>query len=203
MNYGQVRDQVLKLLNQYTRAGAAVVGSYNNQQDYLERIPTLVNDAMMEISTTARKIPMVVRLESLLHEETEREVRYELPSNFYQLISGSVVKTREGRTLHTNLYSIQGKKYLVIPREEQGDYTITCYRYPDLLNEVPQDGDELDNQPETHYAIPFYVAAYLVIHDDPFLYATFYNKYEDKLAKMGPGVTAEVRPTADTYGFFG
>ena len=109
---------------------------------------------------------------------------------------------REGRTLHTNLYSIQGKKYLVIPREEQGDYTITCYRYPDLLNEVPQDGDELDNQPETHYAIPFYVAAYLVIHDDPFLYATFYNKYEDKLAKMGPGVTAEVRPTADTYGFF-
>lgn len=203
MNYGQVRDQVLKLLNQYTRAGTPVEGSYNNQQDYLERIPGLVNDAMMEIATTARKIPMLVRLESLLHEETEREVRYELPENFYQMESGSVTVTHEGKTLHTNQYAIHGKKYLVIPKKEAGDHTIICCRYPNLLGEKPAETDELDNQPETHYAVPFYVAAYLVIHDDPFLYATFYNKYEDKLAKMGPGVTAEVRPTADAYGFFG
>lgn len=203
MNFGQVRDQTLKLLNQYTRAGSPVEGSYNNQQDYLERIPGLVNDAMMEIATTARKIPMVVRLESLLHEESGDEVRYELPGNFYQLISGSVVKTREGKTLHTNLYAIEGKKYLVIPKEERGDYTITCYRYPNLLGENPEDTDELDNEPETHYAIPFYVAAYLVDHDDSFLCALFNNKYEDKLAKMGPGVTAEVRSVGDAYGFFG
>lgn len=203
MNFGQVRDQVLKLLNQYTRAGSLVAGSYNNQQDYLERIPGLVNDAMMEIATTARKIPMVVRLESLLHEESGDEVRYELPGNFYQLISGSVVKTREGKTLHTNLYAIEGKKYLVTPKEERGDYTITCYRYPNLLGENPEDTDELDNEPETHYAIPFYVAAFLVDHDDSFLCALFNNKYEDKLAKMGPGVTAEVRSVGDVYGFFG
>lgn len=177
--------------------------SYNNQQDYLNRIPGLVNDAVVEIATTARKIPMLVRLESLLHEETESEIRYELPGNFYQLMSGSVVQTREGKTLHTNQYALQGKKYLLVPKEEQGDYTIVCYRYPELLGENPQDGDELDNEVETHYAVPFYVAAHLVIHDEPFLYQAFYNKYEDKLAKMGAGVTAEVRPVADSYGFFG
>ncbi len=203
MNYGEVKDQVLKLLNQYTRAGSPVDGSYNNQQDYLERIPGLVNDAVMEIATTARKIPMLVRLESLLHEETEHEVRYELPSNFYQLESGSIVNTKGGQTLHCNCCTILGKKYLVLPKEEAGDHLITCYRYPNLLREKPGDRDELDNEAETHYAVPFYVAAYLVIHDDPFMYATFYNKYEDKLAKMGPGVTAEVRPVADSYGFFG
>ena len=203
MNFGQVRDQTLKLLNQYTRAGSPVAGSYNNQQDYLNRIPSLVNDAMMEIATTARKIPTTIRLGDLPREEMGEEVRYELPEDFYQFVSGSVVKTTTGQVLHTNQYTIQGKQYLLVPKEEAGDYHITCYRYPMTLPEHPADNLELDNAPETHYAIPFYVAAYLVDHDDSFLCALFNNKYEDKLAKMGPGVTAEVRPTADAYGFFG
>ena len=96
MNYGQVRDQVLKLLNQYSIAGAQVSPSYNNQQDYLNRIPGLVNDAVMEIATTARKIPALIRLDDLEHEEKGKEIWYELPEDFYQLVSGSVVQAREG-----------------------------------------------------------------------------------------------------------
>ena len=205
MNYGQVRDQILKLLNQYTRAGTPVDGSYNNQQDYLNRIPDLVNDAMLEIATTTRKIPAVLNLEGLYGEELGEngDVLYELPSDFYQLISGSVVTTREGKVLHTNEYTLQGRKYLAVPREEAGNYTFSYYRYPTLLPNNPADTAQLDNAPETHFAIPFYVAAMLVIHDDAFLYASFYNKYEDKLAKMGPGITAEVSPTQDVYSFFG
>lgn len=203
MNYGQVRDQVLKLLNQETIAGAPIPGSYNNQQDYLNRIPTLVNDAMMEIATTARKIPATLNLNELFYEDLGRVVRYELPGNFYQFVSGSVVKTADGVVLHSNVYSTQDKKYLLVPKDEAGDYSVTYYRYPMVLDSKPDDRDELDNAPETHPAVAFYVAAHLVIHDEPFLYASFYNKYEDKLLKMGPGVSVEVRSTDDVYGFFG
>jgi len=202
MNYGQVRDQVLKLLNQYTVAGAMVDSSYNNQQDYLNRIPGLVNDAMLEIATTARKIPALLSLSDLPHEEIGDEVRYELPHDFYQFVSGSIVCTREGKTLHTNCYSLQGRQMLLVPKDEAGSYTIVYYRYPHLLSERPDDREELDNEPETHFSIPFYVAAFLVDHDDPFLCALFNNKYEDKLAKMNPGVIAEVKVTDDVYGFF-
>ena len=45
MKYGELRDQVLKLLNQYTVAGAPVAETYNNQADYLKRIPSFANDA--------------------------------------------------------------------------------------------------------------------------------------------------------------
>ncbi len=203
MNYGQVKRAVLQLLNQYSVAGTPVADSYNNQQDYLNRIPALVNDAVMEISTTARKIPATLRLADLPREELGAQVRYQMPQDFYQLVSGSVVKTHEGTTLHTNCYTIQARRYLLVPREEAGSYTLTYYRYPTLLGEKPADTDPLDNQPETHYAVPFYVAAYLAGHDDSFLCALFHNKYEDKLAKMGPGVTAEAAQTADSYRFFG
>ena len=203
MTYEQVKNATLKLLNQFTMAGVPVAGSYNNQQDYLNRIPTLVNDALMEISTTAKKITVLQNLRSLPREDLGKQVRYELPGDFYQLVSGSVVTTQEGKVLHTNQYSTQTSKYLLVPKEEAGDYTVAYYRYPQLLPETPAADDELDNDPETHFAIPYYVAAMLVIHDDAFLYASFYNKYEDKLAKMGPGLTAEIDATQDVYAFFG
>ena len=202
MTYGQVRDQVLKLLNQYSVAGTLVPSSYNNQQDYLNRIPELVNDAMVEIATTARKIPALVRLADLEQEDRDNEVWYELPEDFYQLVSGSIVTTREGRTIHTNVYSLQGKSYLLIPKKEVGNHSLVYYRYPTQLSGQPSEGELLDNEPETHFAIPFYVASFLVAQDDSFLCSLFYNKYEDKLAKMGLGVTAEIRSVEDVYGFF-
>lgn len=202
MNYGQVRDQVLKLLDQYSVAGARVEPSYNNQQDYLNRIPGLVNDAMMEIATGAKKIPAVLHLGSLPREEEGEKVRYELPGDFYQLRTGSIVRDQKGEIVHTNCYMLQGKRCLILPKEEDGNYALEYDRYPMLLGERPQDSDELDNAPETHYAIPFYVAAFLVDRDDPYLCALFHNKYADKLAGMGAGLTAEVRPVADSYQFF-
>ena len=69
MKYGELRDQVLKLLNQYTVAGYPVAETYNNQADYLKRIPAFANDAMMEIATTTRKIPVTIPLDFLPHEE--------------------------------------------------------------------------------------------------------------------------------------
>ena len=203
MNYGQFRDQVLKILNQHTVAGTRVADSYNNQADYLERIPALLNDAILEIATTARKIPATLTTGSLRAEQVGRQVRYELPGDFYQFVSGSVVKTTDGRVLHCNQYDLLGRKYLLLPKEEAGDYIITYYRYPNLVRSKPRDTDPLDNAPETHQAAAFYVAAHLVVHDDAFLYASFYNKYEDKLSKMGPGVSADVSQVVDAYSFFG
>ena len=203
MNYGQVKDQVLKLLNQYTRAGVPVADTYNNQQDYIERIPGLVNDAMMEIATTVRKIPAVLTLASLPQVVVGEQARYELPEDFYQFVSGGVVTTTTGELLHTNCYATQGRKTLLVPKEEAGNYAISYYRYPTLLSDKPDDKDELDNEPETHHAIPFYVASFLVSHDDAFLCSLFSNKYADKLANMFAGITAEVRPVDDAYGFYG
>lgn len=200
MTYGQVKNAALKLLNQYSMAGQLVADSYNNQQDYINRIPELVNDAMVEIANVGRKIPMMLELKNLAFEDLGNQVRYTLPHDFLQFKSGGVVKTVDGRLLHTNVYMVQGGSYLVLPKEEAGDYTIEYYRQPILLGDDPDDRIALDNDPLTHRAIPYYVAAFLVSHDEPFLYQTFYNKYEDLLARMRPDPYASVTTVEDVYG---
>ena len=205
MTFEQVQNQVLKLLNQYSVAGTPVAPAYNNQQDYLNRVASLANDAVMEIATTARKIPATLDLSTLGSEDAGDWVRYELPEDFYQFKTGdTLLTTDDGHLLHTNRYTISGQKYLLVPKreiEEGSSYTITYYRYPRLLSDKPAPTDELDNAPETHYAVPFYVAAFLVIHDDNFLFASFYNKFEDKLAKMSAGLSVEARSVDDVYNF--
>lgn len=208
MTYEQVKKQVLQLLNQYTIAGTEVSSSYNNQEDYLLRIPGLVNDAMMEIATTAKKIPATIELTELDGEVVGDKVRFELPEDFYQFKTGDTfaLTTDDGHYFHTNLYNLQGKQYLLIPLSEMDrgvQYTVTYYRYPQLLPDDPNPNIELDNTVDTHYAIPFYVAAFLVIHDDNFQFASYYNKYEDKLQKMSPGVSVEMTSaTASDGGVF-
>lgn len=205
MTFEQVQNQVLKLLNQYSVAGALVAPAYNNQQDYLNRVASLANDAVMEIATTARKIPATLDLSTIGSEDAGDWVRYELPEDFYQFKTGdTLLTTDDGHLLHTNRYTISGQKYLLVPKreiEEGSSYTITYYRYPRLLSDKPAPTDELDNAPETHYAVPFYVAAFLVIHDDNFLFASFYNKFEDKLAKMSAGLSVEASSVDDVYNF--
>lgn len=201
MTYGQVKKAVLKLLNQYSVAGSLVADSYNNQQDYLNRMAPLVNDGVMEIATTARKIPVLLTLSEENGERLGKMVRYDLPEDFYQFKSGGTVVTcTDGHVLHTNLYRTQGKKYILVPADEAGEYTVEYYRYPALLGDDPADDEELDNDPITHRAVPYYVAAHLVIHDEAYLYQAYYNKYEDMLAKMTPAPFAEVTGVQDVYG---
>lgn len=202
MTYKWLKNQVLKLLNQYTMAGSPVADLYNNQQDYLERIPSLANDAIMEIATTVRKIQATMDLSMLPSEDLGEQIRYRLPTDFYQFKSGDTVITTDGKVLHTNQYSLQGQRFLIVPKDEDGEYSITYYRYPVLLEEKPADGDELDNAPETHFAVPFYVASFLAAHDEPFLCSLFMNKFTDKLQNMLPDITAEAHATTDAYSFF-
>ena len=62
MTYGQMRDRILMLLNQYSIAGGKIKVTYNNQADYLARVPAAVNDALVYLATTARRLRQVREL---------------------------------------------------------------------------------------------------------------------------------------------
>lgn len=206
MTYGEAKKQVLKLINQYSIAGNEIAAMYNNQQDYLSRIAALLNDAATEIATTARKIPALLTLEPSDAEDWGETLCFELPGDFYRFRSGdTALVTAEGRVLRTNRVSVRDRDCLLVPKDELAEgerLSAAYYRYPRLLDpDEPDENEELDNAPETHYAACYYAAGLLIADENAYLSALLMNKYADKLAGMGEGVYATAEAGADLYGF--
>ena len=198
MKYADIKRAVLSHINQYTMAGAQVAQTYNNQADYLNRIPVLVNEALVNIRTLVKPIPVVYSLD--YGEPYGGMMRYELPEDFWSIRSGGVSVIRDGKFRKTNQYRLQGKKYILVP--EDGSYTVEYYRYPVQLplDNTLTDSYELDEDPEVIQTATYYASAYLVLQEDEFAYATLYNDYESRLGRISPGITAEVQPVEDSYG---
>ena len=96
MNYKWARDFALELINQYSIAGAVVPGSYNNQADYLLRIPKLLDDAQMYVATNQGRIRTSVYLSELESDERGGWTAYKLPKDCWQVCSSGLVRLSDG-----------------------------------------------------------------------------------------------------------
>jgi hypothetical protein len=73
------------------------------------------------------------------------------------------------------------------------------YRYPHTVDDDTDDDEELDNTPETHEALPYYIAAQLLLYDDPFRYSALWNAFETRLGRITEPVTTEYSGVEDAY----
>lgn len=202
MLYSEIKRETLGHINQYSMAGSQVSPSYNNQADYLNRIPLLINEGVMNIRTLVKPEPVLFRLTS--GDDVGDMIRYELPEDFWSLKTGGVSVVYRNHFEKTNQYRLYGKKYILIPQNAPGSYTVEYYRYPNRLpldNTLTDDFD-LDEDIEVIQAATYYAAANLVMLEDEFAYGSLYNDYESRLTRISRGITAEVLPVQDEYHFF-
>lgn len=214
MTYGEAKANALNLIHQETIAGTLIPGTYNNQQDYVNKIPGLVNAALMDIATTAKFIPAEITLGELTYEERDGSRIYSLPNDMWQKRGSGLLAPHPSRwhDPHWSFdrfsrYRLIGRTKLILQYPLPDDTIVEYYRYPERIpitdwqgNPVPEstrDPIELDNVPETHELIPYYVGAHLVITDDAFLYASLYNTYQAKKAELVDLPEVEMRPADD------
>lgn len=199
MNYAWARDFTLELINQYSIAGVRIEDSYNNQADYIKRIPKLLDDAQMYVATNAGKIRAITSMKSLARQKMGEWILYQLPKDCWQVCSGGIIRT-DGPVLHRyHRYHLVGDSGIAVPGELDGDMMLEYYRYPALLGPEPMDEEPLDNTPEAQMALPYYVAAHIVMHDNAFAYQALYNEFEAKLARLGERLQTDVNVVEDSY----
>lgn len=189
-------------------AGDPIPSTYNNQADYLKQIPGLANDGMMYIATTVKKIPELVPLSALPYEEFGSYRLYTMPPDFWRLNNGGLIWQRPEffDAMHYTYqrfhgYKIYANNKLMIPNNVRNydSLLVEYYRFPETLGEEPDEQTELDNTPETHTALPYYIAAQLVMYDDPFRYSALHNEFETRLSRITEPITVEYAPVDDAY----
>ncbi len=198
MTYGQVKRAALRLLNAGTIAGSEIPLSYNDQADLVLAMPSLVDDAVMQIATTVKKIPAAVRLEELEKVRVEGGTLYTLPADCWRLMNGGLL--RPGCDRRCNDYRLLGRQ-LLLPAGEK-ELWAEYWRYPVSVGNEPDDDAPLDNSPDTHTAIPYFVAGQLVLYDDAYRYAALHNEWESRLRRLGEAVFTERSRVRDAYAGF-
>lgn len=202
MNYAWVRDMALKLIDQYSVAGELVAPSYNNQTDYLLKIPALVNDGLSLLFTRYRPVRAFVPVGTLDRVEVNGLDTYLLPKRLWKICgSGLIAAGEDGLPYRYSGYRLMGEDSLILDKGAPGNLLLEYYCRPIALNENPTDKVELDGTEEMHMALPYYVAAHLVMHDSPFAYQALSNEFEARAQRLLPDTRAELACVEDAYDF--
>lgn len=199
MTYGEMKSKILQLMNQYTVAGSEVALSYNNQSDYVLRIPGLINDAMAKITTGVRPLRKTVALADLEHEPKGDYTLYTLPEDCWQLTGAGLIHYTRDCIQRFHKYHHIGEKQIAVPNYIRPEVMVEYFRYFTPLPTSPADNFQLDGPYEAQVAATYYAAAYLLQYDDPYGYQTCYNEFEDRLASIAERPQIEMTVVEDIY----
>ncbi|MBR0282124.1 MAG: hypothetical protein IJQ81_11120 [Oscillibacter sp.] len=199
MTYAEIKRKVLELINQYSIAGEVISPAYNNQSDYISRIPGLINDAVLRIRTEVKLIEGSCALTGGVKQGSMR--RYGLPGECRRIKTGGVYRIVGGDWQPTANYRLLGNYGILLP-DDGAEYEVEYYcRTPECLPNDPFDAYDIDEEPEILTAACYYAAAMLILNDNEFEYAALYNEYQRRVDGMASQPTAEISPILDVYGF--
>lgn len=207
MTYGEVKREALKLAFTDTIAGQDIPNSYNSQADYVLQIPGLVDSALMDIVTRAKHIPEVVQLDDLKSSQQNAFIAYCMPPDYQDMVHSGLVAFipdafGEEQIVRFRNYRLIGGK-LLVPRTAPKGMSLEYWRFPRSVGSNPADSVQLDGTADMHSAVPYYVAAQLVMYDDAFRYQALRNEYETKITLLHDPVFVEETPVNNVYDFFG
>jgi hypothetical protein len=198
MTYGELKSRVLELIFSYSVAGNQIPATYNNQADYIAMIPGLVNNGQMDIATSVKRIPAVAFLDDLENEQVGERVLYKLPADCWFPFPGGLLFSRSWRYERFFGYRMIAGKIELPFRAPEG-LALEYWRYPERVSAQTADSAELDNTPDVHECLVFYVAAHLLAYDDAYRYTVFLNMYEERRKRLREPVWIEPGPIEDVY----
>ncbi len=188
------------LIHQYSIAGAEIAPAYNEQADLLLRIPALLDSAQKLLATTTRPIPAQLPLVWESAEQKEGFYIFTLPDDLWQLSGKGIPLLREGSFTRYRGYHRLGRDKLAIPEGDRAEMMLEYDRHPTPVPLQPADDFLLDNDEDAQDAAAYYVAAMLLLHENPFGYSALYNEFEGRRQQMAPRRQTEYDRVEDLYG---
>lgn len=195
MTYNEFKQFVMGLINQAQARGTELDEYYNDQADYLQRIPGLYNAAMLELASEA------VTLVGVMEPNVSTKVRpyngyvaISVPDDFISMTGDGIPVVRDGRMTRHKGYYMVGSDTVMVQSDLVDQGVLEYRRRPERLSMNPSEIDpdtKLDGTEEMQIAAAYYTAAMLVLQDDAFAYSALRNEYDDKLSEMKRRLRAE------------
>lgn len=205
MTYGELKTKVLNLIFSYSIAGDEIKLSYDNQADYINMIPPLLSSVQAYIYQI-KKIRDSILLRDLEKEDLGSSYMYNLPDDCIKVVPGIIIPNSKtyGPVFTRRMdYKLFGGTKMLVPKTYPDNAIL---EYEKRAVPIPQNVPDhyvLKNTEEVNEIIPFYIAAFVVLYDDPFRYAALYNEFETRLQRLETNPPyVELNEVKDAYAGF-
>lgn len=198
MRWGECK--LICLQTMYANEGAALSPDDTNQE-YLDAMPGKANEGMQQLALVGRPLlkeyhirvgaaapleePVPPAAQELTLPIQRRPHKIHLMDYVprFRAVNRLLLETERGYGPAGN-WSIEGDTTLVIPGEQEGDYTLWYRAYPQKVDAETPDETELDLTEDAAALLPIYMAAELYKDDSLALATVLRNEYEDGLGKL-------------------
>ena len=201
ITYGEFKTLVLQHLDMHTVAGEEVPLDYNNQEDFVRRIPSLTNIALRSIATTACPIQETISLSSPGYGSISAMPggwsKVTMPADYWRIRGNGIGILGENGIVASGAYKFLNNREILVRTSEIPNMVITYDRYPRKVAGV--DDETLDCDDSVAYCASFYVAAELMRTEDAYSYQSLFNEYQDRLNQLVRPVYAEFVRTESCY----
>ena len=197
MTFGECKNRALQLAFNYSLAGTEIPGTYNNQADYIAMIPGLVNEAQMDIAISHKRLPSYKMLSELDSDTSGDWDVYDYPENCWQIMQGGLLDPNHGNRFHE--YRISLGKQILVRHGTPDNLVLEYWRYPEAVTADTTDETELDNTPDVHECLPYYVAYGMLLFDDAYRAQVFKAEFDQRISKLREEVWLESGVIPNVY----
>jgi len=174
MNISQTETETIQLMSQYSINGELTTATSN--ADYLLKTRNLI-DACVKYLANLFPIIKVLEIIQVPANNPTDFVTYALPIKFDHMISVHLKKYPRYETIP---YLIQGSNVLISPSYD-GTIILTYKKIPDDIIQTTAATTELELIAVCQKAIPYYVAGWTYIEDNPTIGTMLLNEFQNKV----------------------
>lgn len=203
MNFAEVKRSALVLMREWTIDGAPIPAAEN--ADYIKSAEDLTNIALMDIARL-HKIPAAAVLDNPSEGSYGQFIPHPLPADCLEPVR--IVYVNDDVFVEDPywLYRWIDQRTIGLRKDAPGEFRLHYYRLPQLLTPDPANVNandllEMDVATETHYLIPFFIAAQLLMDEDRGLAQTKLNEYHTRLAGLSTPNTLRTDTVQNVLGW--
>lgn len=120
----------------------------------------------------------------------EEYLKFDLPElidDFYQIVENEIYYEGDSDYVRAQDYYQEAYKKMIIPRANEGTYTVYYKAYPTQIDFDTEDDYELELDPEVAALLPLYMASQLYKDDDNSIATVYRNEFEVAFDRLTQG----------------
>lgn len=178
--------KLISLQKMFAISGSTI-SSDEATTDYLAAMPAAANEALVLLCTVCRPLVKSITIEKNAGSQARFDLKALAP-DLFSLTGRELLVSDGSGTVPYAKGRLEGERFLVLPAEADGIFTVYYNAYPPAVTGRTADDWELPVDPDAAALVPLYIASQVYRDDDITIATACRNEFEAGIFRLTAGL---------------